>query len=63
MKLVKMIKPIVEDLLLIAGMVFIAVALYRININAGLITTGVFLFSLAGLSGLIQQKNRDGGGE
>lgn len=48
MKLVKMIKPIVEDLLLIAGMVFIAVALYRININAGLITTGVFYFLLRG---------------
>ena len=62
MKLVEMIKPLVEDLLLIAGMIFIAVALYRINVNAGLITTGVFLFSLAGLSGLIKQKNSDEGG-
>ncbi|MGG1238512.1 DUF1056 family protein [Bacillus sonorensis] len=60
MKVLKALQLFLEDILLIAGMVFITIAIYRINVNAGLIATGVFLFSLASLVGLA---NKDGGGK
>ncbi|MDI3409712.1 DUF1056 family protein [Bacillus sonorensis] len=48
--------------MLIAGMVFISIAIYRINVNAGLIAIRCFLFSLASLVGFARQKNKDGEG-
>ncbi|WP_257007666.1 DUF1056 family protein, partial [Bacillus licheniformis] len=59
----KNLTAILEDILLIAGMVFISIAIYRMNVNAGLIATGVFLFSLASLAGFVRQKNKDEGGK
>ncbi|OJT60079.1 DUF1056 family protein [Bacillus licheniformis] len=56
MKVLKALQLFLEDILLIAGMVFISIAIYRINVNAGLIATGVFLFSLASLAGFVRQK-------
>ncbi|ATH94535.1 phage-like protein [Bacillus glycinifermentans] len=63
MKVLKALQLFLEDILLIAGMVFISIAIYRINVNAGLIATGVFLFSLASLAGFVRQKNKDEGGK
>ncbi|ATH91751.1 DUF1056 family protein [Bacillus glycinifermentans] len=63
MKILKALQLFLEDILLIAGMVFISIAIYRINVNAGLIATGVFLFSLASLAGFVRQKNKDEGGK
>ncbi|WP_077735603.1 DUF1056 family protein [Bacillus sonorensis] len=63
MKILKTLQLFLEDILLIAGMVFISIAIYRMNVNAGLIATGVFLFSLASLAGFVRQKNRDEGGK
>ncbi|AAU25071.1 DUF1056 family protein [Bacillus licheniformis] len=63
MKILKTLQLFLEDILLIAGMVFISIAIYRINVNAGLIATGVFLFSLASLAGFVRQKNKDEGGK
>ncbi|PAE60027.1 DUF1056 domain-containing protein, partial [Bacillus licheniformis] len=37
MKILKTLQLFLEDILLIAGMVFISIAIYRINVNAGLI--------------------------
>ncbi|MEC1024388.1 DUF1056 family protein [Bacillus paralicheniformis] len=63
MKVLKALQLFLEDILLIAGMLFISIAIYRINVNAGLIATGVFLFSLASLVGFVRQKNKDEGGK
>ncbi|APT48155.1 DUF1056 domain-containing protein [Bacillus safensis] len=63
MKFLRFLQLILEDILLIAGMVFISIAIYRMNVNAGLIATGVFLFSLASLAGFARQKNKDEGGK
>ncbi|MEC1022269.1 DUF1056 family protein [Bacillus paralicheniformis] len=63
MKFIKVLQLFLEDILLIAGMVFISIAIYRINVNAGLIATGVFLFSLASLAGFVRQKNKEKGGK
>ncbi|ARC63883.1 DUF1056 family protein [Bacillus licheniformis] len=63
MNILKTLQLFLEDILLIAGMVFISIAIYRINVNAGLIATGVFLFSLASLAGFVRQKNKDEGGK
>lgn len=63
MKVLKALQLFLEDILLIAGMLFISIAIYRINVNAGLIATGVFLISLASLVGFARQKNKDGGGK
>ncbi|MDA1478284.1 DUF1056 family protein [Bacillus changyiensis] len=61
MKFIKSMQPFIDDILLIIGMIFISTAIYRININAGLIATGVFLFSLAGLLGVDRQTKEKGG--
>ncbi|MBM6848282.1 MULTISPECIES: DUF1056 family protein [Bacillus] len=63
MNILKTLQLFLEDILLIAGMVFISIAIYRMNVNAGLIATGVFLFSLASLAGFVRQKNKDEGGK
>ncbi|TWK94905.1 MULTISPECIES: DUF1056 domain-containing protein [Bacillus] len=63
LKFLRFLQLILEDILLLAGMVFISIAIYRMNINAGLIATGVFLFSLASLAGFVRQKNKDEGGK
>ncbi|WP_409365388.1 DUF1056 family protein [Bacillus paralicheniformis] len=63
LKFIKVLQLFLEDILLIAGMVFISIAIYRINVNAGLIATGVFLFSLASLAGFVRQKNKEKGGK
>jgi Protein of unknown function (DUF1056). len=63
LNILKTLQLFLEDILLIAGMVFISIAIYRINVNAGLIATGVFLFSLASLAGFVRQKNKDEGGK